>query len=294
MKSDFVIFDGSSVLVRAYFATVYPGRPIRAHEGVYTNAVMGFLNMMFSALSQFHPSHCYVAWDESRNTFRKTLYPEYKGTRGELPEPLLHQFDTMQTVLSAIGMCHGSHPDFEADDLMGTMAMKAREEGLGVVILTGDRDALQLVRDEVTVGIMKRGMTDISLYTPAALHAEYGVTPAQMIDLKGLMGDSSDNIPGIPGIGPKTAAKLIREYHSVENLLGHAENVPHTLRQRLTLHRETALLSKRLATIALDVPLLHSPDECRLQFNLAEGERQLRALRLERSLEQLRAFLPTE
>ncbi len=287
---DMMILDGSSMLVRAYFATAYPGRPIRSHNGVFTNAVFGFLNMMFSALNQFSPTHLFVAWDVSRDTFRKSLYPEYKGTRGELPAELLAQFDTMQEVLGAMGIAEYMHEDYEADDIIGSMAEKSKKEGLSVLILTGDKDALQLTSEGIKVGIMRRGMADIDVYTPQQLWDEYGLSPVQMIDVKSLMGDASDNIPGVPGIGAKTATRLIREHGSLERVLENASSFTGKLRERLETHADLAILCKKLATIALDVPLPHGVDDCRLTIRRDAAMSKLESLNLMHSAELIDKF----
>ncbi len=287
---DMMILDGSSMLVRAYFATAYPGRPIRSHNGVFTNAVFGFLNMMFSALNQFSPTHLFVAWDVSRDTFRKSLYPEYKGTRGELPAELLAQFDTMQEVLGAMGIAEYMHEDYEADDIIGSMAEKSKKEGLSVLILTGDKDALQLTSEGIKVGIMRRGMADIDVYTPQQLWDEYGLSPVQMIDVKSLMGDASDNIPGVPGIGAKTATRLIREHGSLEKVLENASSFTGKLRERLETHADLAILCKKLATIALDVPLPHGVDDCRLTIRRDAAMSKLESLNLMHSAELIDKF----
>ncbi len=287
---DMMILDGSSMLVRAYFATAYPGRPIRSHNGVFTNAVFGFLNMMFSALNQFSPTHLFVAWDVSRDTFRKSLYPEYKGTRGELPAELLAQFDTMQEVLGAMGIAEYMHGDYEADDIIGSMAEKSKKEGLSVLILTGDRDALQLTSEGIEVGIMRRGMADIDVYTPQQLWDEYGLSPVQMIDVKSLMGDASDNIPGVPGIGAKMATRLIREHGCLEKVLENASSFTGKLRERLETHADLAILCKKLATIALDVPLPHGIDDCRLAIRRDAAMSKLESLNLLHSAELIDKF----
>lgn len=287
---DFVIIDGSSMLVRAYFATVYPGRPIKSVDGVYTNAVMGFLNMMFTALSQFKPSHVFVAWDMSRDTFRRELYPAYKGTRGELPDELLMQFTVMQEVLSALGVSQALHPNYEADDLIGTFAMAGMADNLQVLVLTGDRDALQLVRPGVTVAIMKKGVAEMDQFTPDSLLDKYGVTATQMIDVKSLMGDTSDNIPGVPGIGEKTALKLIRDYHSLEGVYVHLDEIKGKLHDRLAEHQELAMLSKKLAAIVLDVPIAITVSDCRLSFDTTSGMQKLQSLKLNNSAQWLAQY----
>jgi len=285
--SNFLILDGSSVLVRAYFASAFSGRIMRSSKGVYTNGVFGFLNMMFGALERFSPTHLFVAWDVSRDTFRRELFPAYKGTRGELPDELHPQFDTMQDVLNSLGVSQHADVRYEADDIIGTLAHKAAAEGHNVLILTGDRDALQLVGDNVTVAIMKKGISELDVYTPESLLEKYQLTARQIIDLKGLMGDTSDNIPGVPGIGEKTATKLLLEWNSVENLLDNAHLLKGKMKEKIETHREIALLSKQLATIVTDVPLYFDCESCRLSFQLETAREKLTDLDLKRFVGQV-------
>ncbi|MGB8954571.1 MAG: 5'-3' exonuclease H3TH domain-containing protein [Tumebacillaceae bacterium] len=286
-RSNFLIVDGSSVLVRAYFASAYGGRIMRSKSGVYTNAVFGFLNMVLRAVEQMRPTHLFVAWDVSRDTFRRELYPQYKGTRGELPDELHPQFETMKEVLAALGVPQHFDERFEADDIIGTLAKRAAEEDHRVLVLTGDRDALQLVDERITVAIMKKGITEMNIYTPESLMEEWGLTASQIIDLKGLMGDTSDNIPGVPGIGEKTAKKLLLEYGTVENLLENRHLLKGKMKEKIEEHQEIALLSKKLATIVLDVPLEHAADDCRLSFQMETAKEKLAELDLSRFVSNL-------
>lgn len=286
-KSNFLIVDGSSLLVRAYFASAYGGRVMQSSRGVYTNGVFGFLNMLLKVVEQMQPTHLFVAWDVSRDTFRRDLYPQYKGTRGELPDMLHPQFDTMKEVLDALGVSQHKDERYEADDLIGTLSEKAAYEGHDVLVLTGDRDALQLVRQKVTVAIMKKGITEMNYYTPASLFEEWGLTASQIIDLKGLMGDTSDNIPGVPGIGEKTAKKLLAEFGTVENILQNIDQLKGKMKEKMQEHQELARLSKQLATIVLDVPLVHTVEECRLSIQMESAKEKLAELELHRVWTQL-------
>ncbi len=266
-QTDLLLIDGSSVLVRAYFATAYSGRLRQTSTGTYTNAVLGFLNMLFGGIEVFRPKRLFVAWDVSRDTFRRTLYPDYKGTRGELPAEMLEQFDTTQRVLDTIGVAQGQHDEYEADDLIGTMAQTASDAGLQSTVLTGDHDALQLVSPHVTVAIMKKGVTERVDYTPEKLFEVWGLGAHQIPDLKGLMGDTSDNIPGVPGVGEKTAKKLLAAYGSLEAIYEHIDEVKGKLGERLITHRELAFLSRQLATIVRHAPLDITLPLCRLQID---------------------------
>lgn len=278
------------MLVRAYFASAYGARVRTTSTGRPTNAVMGFLQMLLSAIDQFQPSHLFVAWDVSRDTFRREWYPAYKGTRGELPDDMLCQFDTAQEVLDAFAVRQASHERFEADDLIGSMADLARSAGQKVTILTGDRDALQLVGDGVTVAIMKKGVRELVLYTPDTLYAEYGLAPEQMIDLKGLTGDNSDNIPGVPGIGPKTAIALLLEHGSAEQALAAAPSIRGKVGEKLRSHAHLVHLSKRLATIVRDAPLPFAPGDCRLAIQRDNAMAKLAELELHHIQAQLSAI----
>ena len=243
--------------------------------------------MMLRAVEQMRPTHLFVAWDVSRDTFRRDLYPQYKGTRGELPDELHPQFETMKEVLAALGVPQHFDERYEADDIIGTLAKQAADEDHRVLVLTGDRDALQLVDERITVAIMKKGITEMNLYTPESLMEEWGLSASQIIDLKGLMGDTSDNIPGVPGIGEKTAKKLLLEYGTVENLLENRHLLKGKMKEKIEEHQEIALLSKKLATIVLNVPLEHGVDECRLSFQMETAKEMLAELDLTRFMSNL-------
>jgi 5'-3' exonuclease len=281
-NSNFLIVDGSSMLVRAYFASAFRGRIMQSSRGVYTNGVFGFLNMLLKAIEQMEPTHLFVAWDVSRDTFRRELFPAYKGTRGELPDELHPQFETMKDVLNALGVAQHFDERYEADDILGTLAHQAANEGHKVLVLTGDRDALQLVRPNITVAIMKKGITEMDMFTPEYLMETWELTAEQIIDLKGLMGDTSDNIPGVPGIGEKTAKKLLLEYGTLENLIENRHTLKGKMKDKIEEHQEIAKLSKILATIVTDVPLPHGLEECRLSFRMETAKDKLAELELNR------------
>ena len=267
------------MLVRAFFA----GAGSRLPYG----GVFGFLNLMTGALERVRPSHVLVAWDVSRDTFRRELYADYKGTRGELPDELLAQFALTQEVLSVLSVPQHKDERYEADDIIGAISRHASAADLDVLVLTGDKDALQLVSDRVSIAIMRRGITEVDLYTPQALADRYGLTPTQFIDLKALMGDTSDNIPGIRGVGEKTALKLLHQYGSMEAVLENTDQLTGKLRDRVREHRELAQLSKRLATIVTEFPLGFGVDECRLCLSIEAATEKLNELRLARFLEPL-------
>lgn len=251
MADKFLIIDGSSLIHRAFFALP----PLTTRKGQHTGAVYGFLRMFHKLLQDVKPRWVAAAFDKSRITFRTKLYADYKGQRKPTPPELKEQFPLCMEVLRSMGVPALELDDYEADDIIGTFAKKA-DPSVEVYIVTGDRDELQLIDDRTRVMYTKKGISDIKLYDKAAFAEDYeGLIPLQLIDLKGLMGDTSDNIPGVPGVGPKTALKLIAEYGSVENVIAHVEEVKgKSLKEKLVSNREQALLSKELATIYTEVP----------------------------------------
>ncbi|QNH55263.1 DNA polymerase I [Selenomonas timonae] len=249
----FAVLDGSSLFFRAFYALQLPPNA----RGVHTNAVHGFAMMLVKLLKELAPTQIVIAFDKSRTTFRTALYPEYKGTRDKTPEELIAQIPLLKELSATLGIPFLEMDDYEADDIIGTLATQAAEAGTETIVVTGDRDALQLIRTNLTVVLTKKGISDTRRYDTAAFEEEYGFAPIRLIDLKGLMGDSSDNIPGVPGVGPKTATKLLLQYESIENVLDHAAEVSgKKLSASLVEYRDQALLSKQLATIECNVPEL--------------------------------------
>ena len=252
MADKFLVIDGSSLIHRAFFALP----PLTTQSGVHTGAVYGFCNMLLRLLADVQPKWLAVAFDKSRKTFRTEMFADYKGQRKPTPSELSEQFPLARKVLEAMNIAVLELDNYEADDIIGTFAVHAPQKA-DVIIVTGDRDELQLLSSRTSVYFTKRGISDIKIYTPEVFAEEYeGLEPKQLIDLKGLMGDTSDNIPGIPGVGPKTALKLIGEYGSVENVLANADKISgKALREKVQNNKESALLSKKLATIFTDVPV---------------------------------------
>ncbi|MCH4158180.1 MAG: DNA polymerase I, partial [Acidaminococcaceae bacterium] len=221
MADKFLVVDGSSLIHRAFFALP----PLMTGKGVATGAVYGLCNMLLRLLKEVRPRYMVVAFDKSRITFRTKMFAEYKGQRKPTPPDLKSQFPLAMQVLSALNVPVLELDDYEADDIIGTLAASAKDKA-EVIVVTGDRDELQLLNEHTSVYYTKRGISDIKTYTPAVFAEEYaGLAPQQLIDLKGLMGDASDNIPGVQGVGPKTALKLICQYGSVENVLAHVDEV---------------------------------------------------------------------
>ena len=258
MANKLVLIDGNSIAYRAFFAL-----PLLHNEkGIHTNAIYGFTMMLMKIIEEEKPTHMLVAFDAGKTTFRHELYTEYKGGRQKTPPELSEQFPFLRELLDAYNIRTYELENYEADDIIGTLATQAEREGFRVVIISGDRDLTQLTSDRIHVHVTKKGITDMERYTPQHVHEKYGLTPAQIVDLKGLMGDASDHIPGVPGIGEKTALKLLKEYGTVENVLASIEHLSgKKLKENLQTYREQALLSKQLATIHRDVPLTLSLDE---------------------------------
>ena len=270
MKTQFAILDGSSLFFRAFYALQLPPNA----RGVYTNAVHGFAMMLAKLLRELTPEQIVIAFDKSRTTFRTELYPEYKGTRDKTPEELTAQIPLLKELAKTLGISFLELDHYEADDIIGTLGTQAAAEGVETAVVTGDRDALQLIRPCLTVVLTKKGISDTKPYDTEKFEAEYGFAPISLIDMKGLMGDSSDNIPGVPGIGPKTATKLLLEYETIENVLDHAPEISRKkLSAALIEYRDQALLSKELATIKCNVPeLRYRAEDFRMQPDLAALE----------------------
>ena len=252
MADKFLVIDGSSLIHRAFFALP----PLMTKQGLHTGAVYGLCNMLLKLLGDLQPTYMAVAFDKSRKTFRTELYADYKGQRKPTPSELSEQFPLAMKVLGTMGIPTLELDNYEADDIIGTFAVHAPED-VEVIIVTGDRDELQLVDTRTKVYYTKRGISDIQIFDEAEFAANYeGLVPKQLIELKGLMGDASDNIPGVPGVGPKTALKLIKEYGDVETVLGNIDKVSgKVLKAKLADNKESALLSKKLATICTEAPV---------------------------------------
>lgn len=263
-----VLLDGNSLANRAFYAL----RLFSTSDGVYTNAVYGFLTMLFKLLEEEKPDYLAVAFDMGRATFRHAEYAAYKGTRKAPPDEFRPQLDLLREVLTALNVPWFRMEQYEADDLLGTLSRQAAEKGIQTLVVTGDRDAFQLVDEKVTVLFTKKGISDVVRYTPAQLMADYGLRPEQIIDLKALMGDASDNIPGVPGVGEKTALKLLSQYGSLEGVYAHLEEIKGALKEKLASGRESAFLSQRLATIDRNAPVTFDPAELQVRSpNYAEA-----------------------
>ena len=260
LEEKMIIIDGNSLINRAYYAMPL----LNTKSGVFTNAVYGFVNMLYRVLEDYQPDYIAVAFDRKAPTFRHLEFEPYKAGRKKMPPELAQQIPILKNVLDAFQIYQIEIDGFEADDLIGTLARYCENKNVRSFIVTGDKDALQLVSSKVQVLITKKGISSLEIYDEQAVIETYGITPEQFIDLKGLMGDKSDNIPGVPGIGEKTGTKLIREFNSIENLLQNLDQVSSSAtRKKLEEYAQQAILSKRLATIVTDVPVELSIEKMR-------------------------------
>ncbi|WP_019640339.1 DNA polymerase I [Paenibacillus fonticola] len=246
-----ILIDGNSIIYRAFFAMP----PLNNSGGLHTNAVYGFTNMLLRLLQEEKPTHVMVAFDAGKVTFRHEGYEDYKGGREKTPPELSEQFPLTRELLESFGICWFELPGFEADDIIGTISRQAEEAGKEVLVVTGDKDMLQVVSDKVKVALTRKGISEVEPYGPQEIKEKYGLAPEQIIDLKGLMGDPSDNIPGVPGIGEKTALKLLHQFGSVEEVLARTDELKGKMKENLVNHAEDARLSKQLATIHREVPI---------------------------------------
>ncbi len=275
MPRKLLLLDGNSLAHRAFFALP----DLKAADGTPTNAIYGFLTMLLRLLDEEKPQAVAVAFDKAGPTFRHARYDSYKANRPGMADNLAPQFPLLKEVLQALGLTIIEKEGFEADDLIGTLATRADKEGWTVRIVTGDRDALQLVTPTVLAILTVKGVTDTRVFDPAAVEEKYGVRPDQITDLKGLMGDASDNIPGVPGVGEKTAVKLIKEFGSVEALLADTGRItPERTRRAVEDFRDRAVLSKELATIDRNVPVEAGTED----FKVKDKDRKTLAFLLAR------------
>lgn len=268
MSKKLVLIDGNSIAYRAFFAL-----PLLNNEkGIHTNAVYGFTMMLMKILEDEKPSHILVAFDAGKTTFRHKTFSEYKGGRQKTPPELSEQFPFIRELLKAYSIPQYELENFEADDIIGTLSLLAEKEGFETKVISGDKDLTQLSSDHTTVSITRKGITDIEEYTPQHIQEKYGLSAEQIIDMKGLMGDASDNIPGVPGVGEKTAIKLLKEYGTLENLLQSIDKVSgKKLQEKLEEFKDQAVMSKELATITREAPVEIGLDQ--LEYEGSEKEK---------------------
>lgn len=281
-RGKIVLIDALSLIHRAFYALP----PMHTQAGEPTNAVLGFSNMLLKLLDDERPTHVAVAFDRSGPTFRDEMYDEYKANRAPMPDDLRPQVAHTEALLEAMNVVVQGEAGFEADDIIGTVAKQAAAEGLDVVIVTGDRDLLQLVSDDIEVMITRRGIRDMDRMDKEAVLESLGVPPERVADLKGLMGDNSDNIPGVPRIGPKTAQRLLDEYGTLENVLEHAADVRGQVGENLRTYAEQARLSKQLSIIRTDAPASFDEEAMRMQAPDMEAVTELTARLEMRTLQE--------
>ena len=251
-KDRLMIIDGSSLIYRAFYALPL----LSTKDGIYTNGVYGFLTMLYKIKEEYDPKYLCVALDKKGPTFRHLEFDQYKANRDKAPNELSLQFPILKEILDVMNVNQIEIDGYEADDIAGTVAKFGEEKDLDVILVTGDKDYLQLVSDKSKVLMTRKGITELEIYDMTAMSIKYGISPEQFIDLKGLMGDSSDNIPGVPGIGEKTGLKLLKEFGSMENIYEHIEEVRgKKTKESLIEYRQQAFMSRKLAEIVTNVPI---------------------------------------
>jgi len=267
-KQRLLLVDGMALMFRAFYASAATGYIRRTKEGLPTNAVYGFMRYFWDAVQKFGPTHIACCWDLGSKTFRTEQFSAYKGNRSDAPDELIPQFSVIREVMDSLGIPNISSPGYEADDCIGSLAVRFSKD-MDVFILTGDHDMLQLVTDRTSVIIMKKGHGNYMVYTPESLMEERQLKPVQIIDMKGLMGDPSDNYPGVRGIGEKTAMKLVQEYGSVDGILANLEGLSKSVRTKIENDLDMLHLSRQLAEIRCDVELECTLEGCCFEMNPA-------------------------
>lgn len=258
-ENKILIVDGMALLFRAYFAQQYSAR--RLADGTPTNAIYGFLQYLFDAVNQFQPTHVACCWDMGSKTFRTEMYTNYKANRPEAPEDLIPQFSLVKDIVAALNIPNIGLEGYEADDCIGTVS-KQLSQMAHVYILTGDQDMLQLVEERIHVVIMKKGRGNYAVYDLDFLKEDKGIHPFQVVEMKGLTGDTSDNYPGVKGIGEKTALKLLQEFESIDGILSNLDTVSKSIKAKIEADLEMLHLSRTLARINIEVPVACSLEEC--------------------------------
>ena len=251
MEKRLIIIDGNSIINRAFYALP----DMSNSEGLKTNAIFGFVRMMFKIIEDYQPTHMSVAFDKKAPTFRHKQYADYKAGRKKMPDELAQQLQPLKDLLDKFNINRLELEGYEADDLIGTVARLGEENDFKVYIVTGDKDAIQLASHKTTTLITKKGVGEVEEYDYDSVLERYEMTPTQFIDLKGLMGDKSDNIPGVPGVGEKTGIKLLKQYSTIENLIEHTDELKGSIKKKIEENKDLALMSKELATIITNVPI---------------------------------------
>ncbi|MFC4304986.1 5'-3' exonuclease [Cohnella boryungensis] len=260
-ESRVMLVDGMALLFRGYYANAYGGYIRKTKDGLPTNAVYGFVKYLLDACRTFNPTHMICCWDMGSTTFRTDKFDGYKANRPAAPAELIPQFELVKEVVSGLNIRNVGLAGYEADDCIGTLSRQLGEL-MDVYVLTGDHDMLQLVDERVKVVIMKKGPSNYAVYDAAKLLEEKQLTAKQFIDLKGLVGDTSDNYPGVKGIGEKTATKLLVEYESIDGILANLDLLPKSVKTKIEADLDMLHLCRELATITCQVPLSCTPEEC--------------------------------
>ncbi|UOQ85740.1 5'-3' exonuclease [Gracilibacillus salinarum] len=267
-KDHILVVDGMALLFRGFFATSFTGNFMHNSKGVPRNGLFGFLNYFTNSMETFQPTHVVCCWDMGSKTFRNELYDGYKSNRDAPPEELIPQFDLAKEIVTAFQVPNIGVTGFEADDCIGTLAKQLHKEH-EVTVVTGDQDLLQLVDENINIAIMKKGQGNYDVFTADNFYEKKSLTPHQIIDLKGLMGDSSDNYPGIKGVGEKTAMKLLQQYETIDNMLADKENLTKGMQKKLEQYAEDLTISRKLAAIHTEVPLTFSMEEALFNKDLS-------------------------
>ncbi|WP_047982010.1 5'-3' exonuclease [Ornithinibacillus contaminans] len=266
MKQTILLVDGMALLFRGFFATSFRGNFMVNSKGIPTNGIYQFLRYLLDAVDTFQPTHVICCWDMGSKTFRTAMYEDYKGNRSEPPVELIPQFDLVKEVVDAFNMPNVGLKNFEADDCIGTLAKQYSKENQ-VLILTGDQDILQLVEPGLDVAIMRKGQGNYEVFTHDNFYDKKGLSPRQIIDLKGLMGDTSDNYPGVKGIGEKTALKLLQEHETIDGLLANLDQLPKGVQAKIKANLDMLHLSRDLAEIRCDVPIELTLEQARWNYD---------------------------
>lgn len=287
-KPSLMLVDGMALLFRAFYATAVSGQFMINSKGIPTNGIHGFVKHLFTAVSQFNPTHLAVCWDMGSKTFRTEIFSDYKGNRGEAPIELIPQFDLVKEVVESFDIPNIGLIGYEADDCIGTIARQMKDSA-HVSILTGDQDILQLLDEDISVILLKKGYGNYLVHTPQTFYEEKGIMPRQMIDLKALMGDPSDNYPGVKGIGEKTALKLLKEFEHVEGIISNLDRLSKSHKSKIEQDLDMLHLSRILAEIKCDVPVTCQLDQAGLQIPMEKALSKLKEIEL-RGLQRLLPF----
>ncbi|MBM7654859.1 5'-3' exonuclease [Neobacillus cucumis] len=278
-KPSFMLVDGMALLFRAFYATAVTGQFMINSKGIPTNGIHGFIKHLFTAVSSFKPTHLAVCWDMGSKTFRSEMFSDYKGNRGEAPIELIPQFDLVKEVVESFDIPNIGLSGYEADDCIGTIA-KQMKDLAHVFILTGDQDILQLLEEDISVILLKKGYGNYHMHTPQTFFEEKGIKPKQMIDLKALMGDPSDNYPGVKGIGEKTALKLLKEFEHVEGIISNLDRLSKSHKSKIEQDLEMLHLSRMLAEIKCDVPVTCQLEQAGLRISKEKALNKLKEIEL--------------